>query len=265
MRPASSRAEVDPEKFYPQIDYANDVAPAVPEIAVSLAEANRLYGAQDFAKSEALARQMLAASPQLQEARIVLGRALLAQNKNDEAEKEFKQLLADPLPLPSALSWAGIGLGEIAMRRGQASEAARYLNEVIRGESDFSDYAASLAARAARLRAESSVTATPTDEAAKAFINQLDAAIRAGRQAEIGPLIMPGELTRFVQQLVGTQPEAWQTRVLRAEQLDANRMAVDVALNSRQLGIDHSGTAVFVLAKVGSGWKLNAIELFEVK
>ena len=260
-----TRVEVDPEKFYPQIDYANDVAPAVPEIAVSLAEANRLYGAQDFAKSEALARQMLAASPQLQEARIVLGRALLAQNKNDEAEKEFKQLLADPLPLPSALSWAGIGLGEIAMRRGQASEAARYLNEVIRGESDFSDYAASLAARAARLRAESSVTAASTDEAAKAFINQLDAAIRTGRQAEIGPLIMPGELTRFVQQLVGTQPEAWQTRVLRAEQLDANRMAVDVALNSRQLGIDHSGTAVFVLAKVGSGWKLNAIELFEVK
>jgi hypothetical protein len=52
---------------------------------------------------------------------------------------------------------------------------------------------------------------------------------------------------------------------MRAEQLDANRMAVDVALNSRQLGVDHSGTAVFVLAKVGSGWKLNAIELFEVK
>jgi tetratricopeptide (TPR) repeat protein len=257
-----TRVEVDPEKFYPQIDYANDVAPAVPEIAVSLAEANRLYGAQDFAKSEVLARQMLAASPRFQEARIVLGRALLAQNKNDEAEKEFKQLLADPLPLPSALSWAGIGLGEIAMRRGQASEAARYLNEVIRGESDFSDYAASLAARAARLRAESSTA--PADETAKAFINQLDAAIRTGRQAAIGPLIMPGELTRFVQQLVGTQPEAWQTRVLRTEQLDANRIAVDVALNSRQLGVDHSGTAVFVLAKVGSGWKLNAIELFEV-
>ena len=76
---------------------------------------------------------------------------------------------------------------------------------------------------------------------------------------------MPGELTRFVQQLVGTQPEAWQTRVLRTEQLDANRIAVDVALNSRQLGVEHSGTAVFVLARVGSGWKLNAIELCEVK
>ena len=151
------------------------------------------------------------------------------------------------------------------MRRGQAAEATRYLNEVIRGESDFSDYAASLTARAARLRAESSGAAAPTDEAAKTFINKLDAAIRAGRQAEIGPLVMPGELTRFVQQLVGTQPEAWQTRVLRTEQLDANRIAVDVALNSRQLGVEHSGTAVFILARIGSGWKLNAIELFEVK
>ena len=259
-----TRVEVDPEKFYPQTDYGNDVAPAVPEIALSLAEANRLYGAQEYAKSEALARQMLAVSPQLQDARIVLGRALLAQNKNDEAEKEFKQLLADPLPLPSALSWAGIGLGEIAMRRGQASEAARYFNDVIRAESDFSDYAASLAARAARIRAESTGS-VPIDDAARGFINQLDAAIRSGRQAEIGPLIMPGELSKFIQQLVGTQPEAWQTRVLRTEQLDSSRMAVDVALSSRQLGVDHSGTAVFVLAKVGSGWKLNAIELFEVK
>lgn len=260
-----TRVEVDPEKFYPQIDYANDVAPIVPQIALSLAEANRLYGAQEYAKSEALARQLLAASPQLQEARIVLGRALLAENKNDEAEREFKQLLADPLPLPSALAWAGIGLGDIAMRRGQAAEAARILNDVIRGDTDFTDYASSLVARTERIRAESSGGTPSIDNAARDFITKLDAAIRTGRQAEIGPLIMPGELARFVQQLVGTQPEAWQSRILRTEQLDANRMAVDVAISSRQLGVDHSGTAVFVLAKVGSGWKLNAIELFEVK
>ena len=259
-----TRVEVDPEKFYPQIDYANDVAPAVSDMATSLGEANRLFGTQDFPKSESLARQMLAASPQYQEARIVLGRALLAQNKNDEAEKEFKQLLADPLPIPSALAWAGIGLGEIAMRRGQSTDAARFFNDVIRADSDFSDYAAGLAARAARIRAEASA-APPTDDAARSFITQLDAAIRTGRQAEIGPLIMPGELARFVQQLVGTQPETWQTRVLRTDKLDANRTAVDVVINSRQLGVDHSGTAVFVLGRVGGGWKLNSIELFEVK
>jgi hypothetical protein len=150
------------------------------------------------------------------------------------------------------------------MRRGQAADAARFFNEVIRADADFSDYAAGLAARAARIRAESSA-APPIDEAARNFINQLDAAIRTGRQAEMSPLIVPGELTRFMQQLVGTQPEAWQTRVLRTEQLDATRVAVDVAINSKQLGIEHSGTAVFVLGKVGGAWKLNSIELFEVR
>jgi hypothetical protein len=77
--------------------------------------------------------------------------------------------------------------------------------------------------------------------------------------------MVPGELTRFVQQIVGTQPEAWTTRVLRTEQLDANRVAVDVAMSTRQLGVDHAGTAVFILARVGGGFKLNAIELFEVR
>ncbi len=256
------RVEVDPEKYYPQLDYADDVAPRVPEVAESLAEANRLYGAQEFAKSESLARQLLAASAQLQEARIVLGRALLAQNKNDEAEKEFKQLLNERLPTPSALAWASIGLGEIALRRGQAAEASRNFTDAIRADAE---YAATLNARAERIRAESSGAAPPIDESAKNFINQLDAAIRTGRQADILPMISSGELAKFVQQIVGTQPEAWQTRVLRTEALDANRIAVEVALNTKQLGVEHSGTAVYVLARAGGNLRLNAIELFEVR
>jgi len=256
------KVEVDPDKFYPQLDYANDVAPRAPEVAESLAEATRLFGAQEFAKSESLARQLLTASPGLQDARIVLGRALLAQNKNDEAEKEFKQLLNERLPTPAALAWASIGLGEIALRRGQAAEASRNFTDAIRADAE---YAATLNARAERIRAESSGAAPPIDESAKNFVNQLDAAVRTGRQAEIAPMIMPGELARFVQQVVGTQPEAWQTRILRTESLDANRIAVDVALNTRQLGVDHAGTAVFILARVNGALKLNAIELFEVR
>lgn len=256
-----ARVEVDPDKFYPQLDYANDVAPRVPEVAASLGEANRLYGAQEFAKSESLARQLLAASLRLQEARIILGRALLAQNKNDEAEKEFKQLLIERLPTPAALAWASIGLGEIALRRGQAADASRNFTDAIRADAE---YGATLTARAERIRAESSA-APPIDEAARNFINQLDAAIRGGRHAEIVTMLAPGELAKFVQQIVGTQPEAWQTRVLRTEALDANRVAVDVALNTKQLGVEHSGTAVYVLARVGGSLKLNAIELFEVK
>jgi tetratricopeptide (TPR) repeat protein len=229
-------------------------------VATSLAEANRLYGAQEYAKAELLARQMLSASTRLQEARIVLGRALLAENKNEDAEKEFKQLMSEKLPLPASLAWSSFGLGEIALRRGQAAEASRHFTDAIRADAE---YASTLAARAERIRAES---ATPViDEAAKNFVNQLDTAIRTGRQAEIAPMIVPGELGRFAQQVVGTQPEMWQTRVLRTEQLDADRVAVDVSLDTKQLGVEHSGTAVFILVRVGGNLKLGAIELFEVR
>ena len=257
------RVEVDPEKFYPQIDYSNDIAPHSLEIATSLAEATRLFGAQEYAKAEALARELLAALPRTQEARIVLARALLAEKKTDEAEREFRQLASERLPTPAALAWSSIGLGEIALLRGQAAEAARDFNDAVRADAEYSS---TLAARAARIRAETAANAAPAiDESAKAFVNQLDAAIRSGRQAELAPMIVPGELTGFVRGAVGTQPEAWQTRVLRTERLDANRMALDVAINSRQLGAEHAGTAVFILARAGSGWKLNAIDFFEVR
>ena len=254
------RVEVDPDKLYPQIDYSNDIAPHTIEVSSALAEATRLFGAQEFAKSESLARDLLASDPTMQEARIVLGRTLLAENKITEAEREFRQLADDRLPTAAALAWSSIGLGEVALRRGQATEAIRFFDEGVRADAE---YASTLTARAGRIRAEGS--ASPVDESARNFINQLDAAIRAGRQAELAPLIVPGELKRFISGVVGTQPQAWQTRVLRTEQLDANRLAVDVSLNSKQLGVEHSGTAVYVLVRVGGGWKLNAIEFFEVK
>jgi hypothetical protein len=258
-----ARVEIDPEKFYPQTDYANDVAPHGLELSISLAEAARLFGAQEYAKAEALAREMLSSSPRMQEARIVFARALLAQNKTDEAEREFRQLAADRLPTPAAEAWSSIGLGEIALRRGQAAEAGRDFNEAVRADAE---YASTVYARAARIRAEAAANATPAiDESARSFITQLDAALRSGRQADIAPMIVPGELARFISGAVGTQPEAWQTRVLRSEQLDANRLALDVAINSRQLGADHAGTAVFILARVGGAWKLNAIDFFEVR
>jgi tetratricopeptide (TPR) repeat protein len=261
--PKIVRVEVDPEKLYPQVDYANDIAPRTVELGSSLAEASRLFGAQEYAKAEVLARQLLTSSGQMQEARIVLARALLAQNKTDEAEREFRQLSGERLPTPAALAWSSIGLGEIALKKGQAAEAVRSFSDGVRADAE---YGSTVNARAARIRAEAAASTAPAiDETVKSFVNQLDTALRSGRQAEIAPLIVPGELTRFVTGAVGTQPELWQTRILRSEQLDANRVALDVAINSRQLGADHAGTAVFVLARVGGGWKLNAIEFFEVR
>ncbi|HEX3084030.1 MAG TPA: tetratricopeptide repeat protein [Pyrinomonadaceae bacterium] len=184
---------------------------------------------------------------------------MLGANKNDDAEREFKQLLAEKLPLPTSLAWANYGLGEIALRRGQGAEASRLFTDAIRADAE---YASTLAARAERIRAETSPT---VDQTVVTFVNQLDGVIRSGRKSEIGPMLVPGELGRFVQGIVGTQPEAWQTRVLRTEQLSGDRIAADVMLNSKQLGVEHSGTAVFVLVRTGGGLKLAAIELFEVR
>ncbi|MGH9906872.1 MAG: tetratricopeptide repeat protein, partial [Pyrinomonadaceae bacterium] len=256
------RAEVDPEKLYPQMDYANDTAPRTRDVGEAIAEATRQFGAQDYAKAEAVAREILAATPRVQEAGIILARALLAQNRNDEAEKLFRAALDDPLPTAGVLAWANIGLGEISLRKGQAAEAAQRFNDAVRAEAE---YASSLTARAARIRAESTGSAPAVDESVRSFLKQFDQAIVSGKKAELETRIVSGELVRFIGGIVGSQPEIWQTRVLRTEVLDANLIAADVHINAKELGQEQSGTAVLILARASSGWKLAGIELFEVR
>ena len=257
------RVEIDPEKFYPQLDYANDVVPRKDLSEDALAEANRSFVRQDYARSESITRELLAVSPRMQEARILLARTLLTQNRLDDADREFRAALDERLPTPATLAWANIGLGEIAARRGQAAEAARRFNEAVRAEAE---YASTLVARQSRLKAEAAASAAPTvDDSAQKFIAQFDQVVRSGRKADLEAQIVSGELVTFVKGIVGSQPETWQTRVVRTEQLDANRLAADVAINTRELGRDQSGTAVFVLARVGDSWKLADIQFFEVR
>jgi hypothetical protein len=256
------RAEIDPEKLYPQLDYANDSAPRNRDIGEAIAEATRFFGGQDYARAESIARELLAVHPRMQEAGIILARALLAQNRNDEAEKLFRAALDDVLPTAGAIAWANIGLGEISLKRGQAAEAAKRFNDAVRADAD---YASSLTARAARIRAESAASAPPVDESARAFVKQLDQAITGGKKVDLESRIVAGELVRFIGGIVGSQPEIWQTTVLRTEPLDSNLMAVDVSVNAKELGREQSGTAVLILSRAGSGWKLTGIELFEVR
>ena len=176
------RAEIDPEKLYPQLDYGNDSAPRTREVGEAIAEATRQFGAQDYVKAESVAREIIATTPRLQEARIILARALLAQNRNDEAEKLFRAALDEALPTPGTLAWANIGLGEISLKKGQAAEAAKHFNDAVRADAD---YASSLTARAARIRAESAAGAPPVDESVRAFIKQLDQSITSGKKAEL--------------------------------------------------------------------------------
>lgn len=255
------RVEVDPDKLYPQLDYGNDVVPRAKDLTQALNEAYLQLGASDFAKAEGTARAMLASAPRFQEAQIILARALLGQGKLDEAEKLFRSALEEPLPFTATLAWADIGLGEIAMKRNQAAEAAKRFNDAVIASRD---YPSSLAARAARIRAEAAANnAPPVDETARAFITQLSQAVVSNKKAELESRIVPGELVRFINASIGT--EAWETKVIRTEQINANLIAADVQIRANKLGTAGEGTAVLLLARTPSGWKLSGIDLFEVR
>lgn len=259
------RVEVDPNKIYPQINYANDVAPAASAATEEpLAEATRAFARNDYAQAETKARETLARTPAMSEAVIILARSLLGANKIEVAETEFKRALDSPLPTPAAIAWANIGLGDIALRRANTAEAARRYAEAVRADAE---YASTLAARNKRIEAETSAAIVPPiDSGARDFIARLDAAIKSGRRAELESFIVGGELSQFASGVVGTQPDIWQTRVLRTENAGGNRIAVDVSIQTRALGTDRQGTAVLMLARDASGaLKLADIQLFEVR
>ena len=255
------RVEVDPDKLYPQLDYGNDAMPRSKDLPEALNEASLQLGAQDFAKAEATARAMMAAAPRFQEARILLARALLGQNKFDEAEQLFRASLEEPLPFAATLAWANIGLGEISMKRGQAAEAAKRFNDAVAASRD---YPSSLAARAARIRAEAAANAAPpVDDAARAFVTQFSQAVVSNKKSDLESRVVSGELVRFINASIGT--EMWETRVLRTEQLNANLIAADVHIKANKLGKAGEGTAVMLLARTPNGLKVSGIELFEVR
>ena len=253
------RVEVDPEKLYPQIDYGNDTVPRVRDLLDGLAEGDRLLGAQDYVKAEAVAREMLTTAPRLQEGRVLLGRALLGQNKLDDAEKVFRASLEEPLPFSATMAWSNIGLGEISMKKNQPAEAAKRFNDAVFASRD---YPSSLAARAARIRAEAAAnSAPPVDESVRAFVTQLSQAVISNRKADLEAKIIPGELVRFINASIGT--EIWDTKVIRTEPLSGDSIAADVTINARKLGKEGLATAVLILTRTPAGLKLSGIDLFE--
>ena len=255
------RVEVDPEKFYPQMDYGNDVVPRAKDLPDALNEATLQLGAQDFVKAEATARGMLANAPRFQEARVLLARALLGQNKLDEAETLFRTALSEGLPFTATLAWANIGLGEIAMKRNQPAEAAKRFSDAVIASRD---YPSSLAARLARIRAEAAANSAPAvDPAVQAFVTQLSQAVVSNKKAELEARIVSGELVKFINATVGT--EAWETKVVRTEQLNADLIAADVQIRLNKLGTVGTGTAVLLLARTPAGLRLSGIDLFEVR
>ncbi len=253
------RVEIDTDKFYPQIDYSDDVAPREFETSDAISGIKRAFDKGEFAMAEKSARTSLQSAPRFDDARIWLARSLLAQNKNAEAEREFRVVLDEKLPTARSLAWANIGLGEIALKSNQNLPAAQFFTEAIRANAE---YGATLAARANLNRTGATSGA---DESIKSFFAQFDKAAISGRKADVDALILAGEMTRFSGGISG-QAQEWTTRVLRVEKMDANNALTEVALNVKLLNKNaESGTAVFLLSKIGSGWKLSGVEIFEVR
>lgn len=250
------RAEIDAEKLYPQTDYADDIAPKEFDDSDALLVVKRLLDKQQFAEAEKNARIVLNLMPHFDEVRVLLARALLGQGKNAEAEKEFRSVLDEKLPTLRSLSLANVGLGEFNLKSGQKSQAAQFYSEAVKTDSE------SLVAREGRNNAGG---ATAIDESIKAFFAQFDKAAISGSKANLDAMILSGEIPRFAGGIAG-QAQTWTTKILQVDKLDANTVLVEVQLNIRLLNkSDESGTAVFRLSKIGSGWKLSGIKIFEVR
>lgn len=251
-----TRVEIDPDKLYPQLDYTNDISPRGRLTETALGEAKSAYDRGEFAKAEGIAREVLALYPLDEDARLRLARALLGENKFTDAEKELLTLLDGKFSSPIVMSWASAEMGELRLRQNQPAAAAKFFDDAVR---TGGEYGATLAARAGRIKAETALRAVPIDDSIKAFFTGFDRTASGGRRSDIETMIVPGELPRF------GQPQKWQTTVLRTESLDANHMAADVSLSVQLLDREYAGTAVMILAKVGTGWKLEDIQFFEVR
>ncbi|MCA1640190.1 MAG: hypothetical protein LC768_18020, partial [Acidobacteria bacterium] len=253
------RVEVDSEKLYPQIDYSDDVAPREFNDNDLLLAVKRLFDKQDFPGAEKIARTILKNMPRLDDVRVFLARALFAQGRTSEVEKEFQTVLDEKLPTARSLAWANLGLGETALKSGNNAQAAKFFEEAIKTNAE---YGAVLTARQERNKTNG---ATVIDQSIKDFFVQFDKAVISGRKADVDAMIVSGEIPKFAAGIAG-QAEQWQTRVLQVDKIDASNIFAEVNLTTKFLNKNNeSGTAVFRLSKIGNNWKLSGVEIFEVR
>jgi tetratricopeptide (TPR) repeat protein len=260
--------EIDPDKIFLQSDYSNDVFPRRPSQSEAFGQANLAFSKNDFATAEAKAREGLAASnssgastsaPTLQ---ALLGRALLAQKKNDEAAKIFTDALkAEPLPI-QAYGLAHLGLAELAMQQNGFDAAAKHFRFAAAADLDA---ATTIAARDGALKAERGANAVKIPDDVRAFLQKFDAAVLQGSSVSVNPFVELGNLRKFAQNLVVRKPSIWVTEALRAEVWDASRTAVDVTLKIKIEGKDYSGRAVYIISRTGGKLLLSEVPTFDVK
>ncbi len=250
---------IDADKLYPQTDYSDDYAPRDSTDSDPVLAAKRLFDKQDFAGAEVTARDLLKEFPRHDDLRTLLARSLLAQNKNAEAEKEFKAVLEEKLSTARSIAWANVGLAEISSRTNLNAAAIKYANTAILADAE---YGASLAARSLRNRLNYS---SAGDAAVKTFFADFDRAAGSNRKAEVDAMIVPGEVTKFAGGVSGST-EKWQTQVAQIDFVGADVALVEANMTIKLLNKEvETGMAVYRLLRFGGSWKLAGVEMFEVR
>ena len=260
--------EVDPDKLLIQTNYDNDARDGDmklprPSAQTLFNQSIAAFNKGDYAEAEGKLREAARRDPTNALIHAWLGRTLAAEKKFDEATSEANAAIKIEPPVGSALAWAHVTLGQAAMARNQAAEAVGALRRAV---VEAEEAPAQVAARAALIQAERSANQLPpVDAAIRSFISQLDAVIKDPSSDKLTPLVVRNNLKRFIQGLTVTRPSAWATEILRVDPMDANRVAVDVALTARAENRDQSGTALYILSRAGGNWVLEDVQLFNVK
>lgn len=262
--------EADPEKLIIQSNYDNDAREAESKTTRTSAQtllndSIAAFNKSQYGDAETKLRAAVRGEPRNAILRSWLARALAAQKKMDEAATEANAAIKISPSVGSALAWARITLGQVALARNQAAEAARQFRAAV-VEAD--EATAQVAAHEAVIQAERAAGVAPQiDESVRGYIASLDAAIKQPDSDKLFALVIRNNLKRFVQGLTVSRPASWTTEILRADPIDSGRVALDVGLKVRTEGKDQAGTAVFVLARIGSSWQLEDVPhaLFNVK
>lgn len=257
-----ARIEVDPDKLFPQKDYANDVFPRRASPNEAYGQASLAFTKKDYTTAEAKLKEALTADPNSPILQSLFGRVMLAANKTDEATKAFAETLKQqPIPL-QAFAWAQLGLGQMALQTNKFAEAATHFRLASASELD---QATTIAARDGATKAEQGANAIRVPDDVKTFLKQLDDALLTGNADNVNPLVEQGNLREFVKRTTNSKPSTWTTEVLRAEVWDADRIAVDANVKVKIVGREGSGRVIYVLSRAGGKLKLIDVPIFDVK
>ncbi len=255
--------EIDPEKLIVQTNYDNDAKPTRTWEQTLFNDSLAAFNKGDYQDAETRLKEAVRSAPSCSQFHAWLARTLAAEKKNEEAVSEANAAIKVEPATGSALAWAYITLGQISLGKNQPAEAVQYLRK---GLAEAEEAPAQFLARETLAKAERAANSAPAvDDSIRAFVLQLDSLIKQPSSDKLFTLVVKNNLKRFVQGLTLTPPTEWTTEILRVDQIDASRVALDVALKVKAGGRDQAGTAVLVLYRASGGWTLEGVDLFNVK